>query len=84
MYGRDGICSLKSYMTWIVRFSVILLKKFVPHTRPVVIIFFSRLSTASITRMPVQHTLDLLRKILGVVKKFLKSRSFLYQTQQNP
>ena len=31
MYGRDGICSLKSYMTWIVRFSVILLKKLVPH-----------------------------------------------------
>ena len=31
MYGRDGICRLKSYMTWIVRFSVILLRKLLPH-----------------------------------------------------
>ena len=31
----------------------------------------------------VQYALDL-RKILGVAKKFLKSRSFLFQTQQNP
>ena len=31
----------------------------------------------------VQCALDL-RKILGVAKKFLKSRSFLFQTQQNP
>ena len=31
----------------------------------------------------VQYTLDL-RKILGVAKKFLKSRSFLFQTPQNP
>ena len=29
----------------------------------------------------VQYALDL-RKILGVAKKFLKSRSFLFQTQQ--
>ena len=33
--------------------------------------------------MYVQYSLDL-RKILGVAKKFLKSRSFLFQTQQNP
>ena len=31
----------------------------------------------------VQYTLDL-RKLLGVAKKFLKSRSFLFQTLQNP
>ena len=31
----------------------------------------------------VQYTLDL-RKILGVAKKSLKSRSFLFQTLQNP
>ena len=31
----------------------------------------------------IQYTLDL-RKILGVAKKFLKSRSFLFQTQENP
>ena len=31
----------------------------------------------------LQCALDL-RKILGVAKKFLKSRSFLFQTQQNP
>ena len=31
----------------------------------------------------VQYALDL-RKILGVAKKFLKSRSFLFQTLQNP
>ena len=46
MYGRDGICSLKSYMTWIVRFSVILLKKLVPHfliQGPQVLVFFQGL-----------------------------------------
>ena len=31
----------------------------------------------------IQYALDL-RKILGVAKKFLKSRSFLFQTLQNP
>ena len=31
----------------------------------------------------IQYTLDL-RKILRVAKKFLKSRSFLFQTRQNP
>ena len=31
----------------------------------------------------LQYALDL-RKILGVAKKFLKSRSFLFQTLQNP
>ena len=31
----------------------------------------------------VQYSLDL-RKIFGVAKKFLKSRSFLFQTPQNP
>ena len=31
----------------------------------------------------VRWNLDL-RKILGVAKKFLKSRSFLFQTVQNP
>ena len=31
----------------------------------------------------IQYCLDL-RKILGVAKKFLKSRSFLFQTPQNP
>ena len=31
----------------------------------------------------IQCPLDL-RKIFGVAKKFLKSRSFLFQTQQNP
>ena len=31
----------------------------------------------------IQYTLDL-RKILGVAKKFLKSRSFLFQTPENP
>ena len=34
-------------------------------------------------RWIVQYCLDL-RKILGVAKKFLKSRSFLFQTPQNP
>ena len=34
-------------------------------------------------KMPLQYTLDL-RKILGVDKNFLKSRSFLFQTWENP
>ena len=34
-------------------------------------------------QLKVQYALDL-RKILGVAKKFLKSRSFLFQTEQNP
>ena len=33
-------------------------------------------------KLVVQYTLDLI-KILGVAKKFLKSRSFLFQTWQN-
>ena len=37
----------------------------------------------TITNYLLQYTLDL-RKILGVAKKFLKSRSFLFQTLQNP
>ena len=34
-------------------------------------------------KISVQYALDL-RKIFGVAKKFLKSRSFLFQTLQNP
>ena len=38
---------------------------------------------SSRTQNAVHYTLDL-RKILGVEKKFLKSRSFLYLTQEIP
>ena len=37
---------------------------------------------SSLFNKVVQYTLDL-RKILGVAKKFLKLRSFLFQTREN-